>query len=74
MNIFYVLDSICHQSHKAGFAGYTDLIQKNLAKIVECVTPSGAKGNVNVAGTKKVSRTARNMSYQEREKKGRIPL
>ncbi|KAF9136455.1 hypothetical protein BGX30_011176 [Mortierella sp. GBA39] len=54
MNIFYVLDSICHQSHKAGFHGYIDLIQKNLPKIIECVTPSGPKGNVNVAGTKKI--------------------
>ncbi|KAG0317630.1 hypothetical protein BGZ97_005095 [Linnemannia gamsii] len=54
MNIFYVLDSICHQSHKAGFSGYIDLIQKNLPKIIECVTPSGPKGNVNVAGTKKI--------------------
>ncbi|KAF9936450.1 hypothetical protein BGZ65_002367, partial [Modicella reniformis] len=54
MNIFYVLDSICHQSHKAGFPGYIELIQRNLAKIVECVTPSGPKGNVNVAGTKKI--------------------
>ncbi|KAK3826734.1 MAG: CTD kinase subunit gamma CTK3-domain-containing protein [Linnemannia gamsii] len=54
MNIFYVLDSICHQSHKAGFSGYIDLIQKNLSKIIECVTPSGPKGNVNVAGTKKI--------------------
>ncbi|KAF9121337.1 hypothetical protein BGW39_010597 [Mortierella sp. 14UC] len=54
MNIFYVLDSICHQSHKAGFSGYIDLIQKNLPRIIECVTPSGPKGNVNVAGTKKI--------------------
>ncbi|KAG0012714.1 hypothetical protein BGZ80_011563 [Entomortierella chlamydospora] len=54
MNLFYVLDSICHQSHKAGFSGYIDLIQRNLPKIIECVTPSGPKGNVNVAGTKKV--------------------
>ncbi|KAI8356063.1 CTD kinase subunit gamma CTK3 [Mortierella sp. GBAus27b] len=54
MNIFYVLDSICHQSHKAGFSGYIDLIQRNLPKIVECVTPSGPKGNVNVPGTKKI--------------------
>ncbi|KAF9925063.1 hypothetical protein FBU30_005112 [Linnemannia zychae] len=54
MNIFYVLDSICHQSHKAGFTGYIDLIQKNLPKIIEYVTPSGPKGNVNVAGTKKI--------------------
>ncbi|ORZ07066.1 CTD kinase subunit gamma CTK3-domain-containing protein [Lobosporangium transversale] len=54
MNIFYVLDSICHQSHKAGFSGYMDLIQRNLHKIIECVTPSGPKGNVNVAGTKKI--------------------
>ncbi|KAI1297438.1 hypothetical protein EDD11_007128 [Mortierella claussenii] len=54
MNIFYVLDSICHQSHKAGFTGYIDLIQKNLSRIIECVTPAGAKGNVNVAGTKKI--------------------
>ncbi|KAF8979220.1 hypothetical protein BGZ46_005688 [Entomortierella lignicola] len=54
MNIFYVLDSICQQSHKAGFTGYIDLIQRNLPKIIECVTPSGPKGNVNVAGTKKV--------------------
>ncbi|KAF9347559.1 hypothetical protein BGX26_000968 [Mortierella sp. AD094] len=54
MNIFYVLDSICHQSHKAGFSGYIDLIQRNLPKIIECVTPSGPKGNVNIAGTKKI--------------------
>ncbi|KAF9353753.1 hypothetical protein BGX34_011397 [Mortierella sp. NVP85] len=54
MNIFYVLDSICHQSYKAGFSGYIDLIQRNLAKIVECVTPNGPKGNVNVPGTKKI--------------------
>ncbi|KAI8605885.1 CTD kinase subunit gamma CTK3-domain-containing protein [Dissophora ornata] len=54
MNIFYVLDSICHQSQKAGFSGYIDLIQKNLTRIIECVTPSGPTGNVNVAGTKKI--------------------
>ncbi|KAF9435016.1 hypothetical protein BGZ76_007029 [Entomortierella beljakovae] len=54
MNIFYVLDSICQQSHKAGFSGYIDLIQRNLPKIIDTVTPSGPKGNVNVAGTKKV--------------------
>lgn len=56
MNIFYVFDSICQQSGKAGFTGYMDLIGKNLASIVESVAPSGPKGNVNVAGTKKVKR------------------
>ncbi|KAG0201123.1 hypothetical protein BGX28_005954 [Mortierella sp. GBA30] len=59
MNIFYVLDSICHQSHKAGFPGYMELIQRNLAKIIGFVTPSGPKGNVNVAGTKKILDTWR---------------
>lgn len=54
MNIFYVFDSVCQQSVKAGFTGYTDLIGKNLSSIVESVAPSGPKGNVNVAGTKKV--------------------
>ncbi|KAG0015629.1 hypothetical protein BGZ81_011590 [Podila clonocystis] len=54
MNIFYVFDSICQQSSKAGFTGYTDLIGKNLSSIVESVAPSGPKGNVNVAGTKKI--------------------
>ncbi|KAG0329104.1 hypothetical protein BGZ99_003488 [Dissophora globulifera] len=54
MNIFYVLDSVCHQSQKSGFSGYMELIQKNLPKIIECVAPSGPKGNVNVAGTKKI--------------------
>ncbi|KAF9580562.1 hypothetical protein BGW38_002730 [Lunasporangiospora selenospora] len=48
------MDSICHHSHKAGFSGYIELIQKNLGKIIDCVTPSGPKGNVNVAGTKKI--------------------
>ncbi|KAG0255089.1 hypothetical protein BG011_005331 [Mortierella polycephala] len=60
MNIFYVLDSICHQSYKADFHGYMELIQRNLVKIIECVTPSGPKGNVNVAGTKKILETWRN--------------
>ncbi|KAF9569992.1 hypothetical protein EC968_002351 [Mortierella alpina] len=60
MNIFYVLDSICHQSHKAGFPGYMELIQRNLPTIIDCVTPSGPKGNVNVAGTKKILETWRN--------------
>ncbi|KAF9312155.1 hypothetical protein BG003_006577 [Podila horticola] len=54
MNIFYVFDSVCQQSVKAGFTGYTDLIGKNLSSIVESVAPSGPKGNVNVAGTKKI--------------------
>lgn len=54
MNIFYVFDSICQQSGKASFTGYMDLIGKNLASIVESVAPSGPKGNVNVAGTKKI--------------------
>ncbi|KAF9292599.1 hypothetical protein BGZ68_000003 [Mortierella alpina] len=48
------------QSHKAGFPGYTELIQRNLTKIIDCVTPSGPKGNVNVAGTKKILETWRN--------------
>ncbi|KAF9279090.1 hypothetical protein BGZ74_002932 [Mortierella antarctica] len=54
MNIFYVFDSICQQSGKTGFTGYMDLIGKNLSSIVESVAPSGPKGNVNVAGTKKI--------------------
>ncbi|KAF9180189.1 hypothetical protein BGZ50_006393 [Haplosporangium sp. Z 11] len=37
-----------------------ELIQRNLVKIIECVTPSGPKGNVNVAGTKKILETWRN--------------
>lgn len=54
MNILYVLDSISQQSKKAGFTGYIDLIQRNLPQIIESIAPVGPKGNVNVAGTKKV--------------------
>ncbi|GJJ75598.1 CTD kinase subunit gamma [Entomortierella parvispora] len=54
MNILYVLDSICQQSLKAHFAGYTDLLQRGLSKVIDLVAPAGAKGNVNVAGTKKI--------------------
>jgi len=54
MNILYVLDSICQQSLKASFSGYTDLLQRSLPKVIDYVAPTGPKGNVNVAGTKKV--------------------
>ncbi|KAG0013551.1 hypothetical protein BGZ82_002111 [Podila clonocystis] len=63
MNIFYIFDSICQQSSKAGFTGYTDLIGKNLSSIVESVAPSGPNGNVNVAGTKKILELWRSKNY-----------
>ncbi|KAF9978350.1 hypothetical protein BGZ73_002733 [Actinomortierella ambigua] len=59
MNLFYVLDSICQHSHKARFSGYIDLVRKNLASIITKVTPSGPKGDVNVAATRKVLDTWR---------------
>ncbi|KAG0053693.1 hypothetical protein BGZ83_000577 [Gryganskiella cystojenkinii] len=54
MNLLYVLDAISQQSQKVGFKGYIDLIQRNLSRLIETIAPAGPKGNVNVAGAKKI--------------------
>ncbi|KAG0258887.1 hypothetical protein DFQ27_004395 [Actinomortierella ambigua] len=54
-----ILEEMDQYSHKARFSGYIDLVRKNLASIISKVTPSGPKGDVNVAATRKVLDTWR---------------
>ncbi|RUS15185.1 CTD kinase subunit gamma CTK3-domain-containing protein [Endogone sp. FLAS-F59071] len=54
LNILYVLDSLCIASQKSHFAGYVDLVRRDLQKVIIAVVPNDAKGSVNLASTKKV--------------------
>ncbi|KAF2736189.1 hypothetical protein EJ04DRAFT_172267 [Polyplosphaeria fusca] len=53
-NIMYFLDALADVSAREGYQGYMRMVQRDVARIVDCVVPEGGGGSANGKVVRKV--------------------